>query len=101
MQKDLDFLELSVKLSKEKAPSGDIYQVKIFDYDEYFIREVSILNEEVAKLVYNITINILTVLDRTFRDVDEVWTEKDEKKFIEKYSKIWKILCKMHNSFSL
>jgi len=95
MQKDLNFLELSVKLSKEKAPSGDIYRVKVFDYDEYFIREVSLLDEEVAKLVYDITANTLTLLDRMLRDADDLWTEKDEKEFIKKYSKVKQMLEKI------
>ena len=95
MQKDLNFLELSVKLSKEKAPSGDIYRIKVFDYDEYFIREVSLLDEEVAKLVYDITANILTLLDRTFHDADDLWTKEDEKKFFKKYSKVKQMLEKI------
>ena len=92
MQKDLDFLELSVKLSKEKTSSGDIYRVKVFDYDEYFTREVSLLDEKVAKLVYDITANILTLLDRTFHDADDLWTKEDEKKFFKKYSKVKQML---------
>jgi len=95
MQKDLDFLELSVKLSKEKTSSGDIYRVKVFDYDEYFTREVSLLNEKVAKLVYDITANILTLLDRTFHDADDLWTKEDEKKFFKKYSKVKQMLEKI------
>jgi len=94
MQKDLNFLELSVKLSKEKAPSGDIYRIKVFDYDEYFIREVSLLDEEVAKLVYDITANTLTLLDRMLRDADDLWTKRDERIFIKRYSKVKRVLEK-------
>jgi len=101
LKKDLDFLELSIKLSKEKTYSGDIYRIKVFDYDEYFTREVSVLDEEVAELMYDITTNILTVLDKVFHDADELWTEKDEKRFIKKYSKIKQILEKIMGSLTM
>jgi len=97
-QKDLEHLELTLKLLKDKLilfPDTEVYRIKIFDYDEYSIRGVTVYSKEVAELVYDISANLLTILDTLFHDAEECKTENDDKRFIERYSEIKHTLEKM------
>jgi len=91
-KKDFDSIEVSVVLSK--YPRG-IYRVEVIDYDKYFIRGVFVLDEKVARLIYDMIVSLLAVADKTFQEAEGLDTEEDEKRFVEKFSKIGQMLKKI------
>ena len=91
-QENMDSIELSVLLLKK---DNDNYSILIEDYECYFTHEIPVVGEQVAKMIYNITVNLLSVLDIISHDAEELWVKEDDDRFIKRYSKIDQVLKKM------